>query len=226
MLLLVLGAAFYFLYAELTEQQTFVLNLESTATTQADQFTTVDVTIRALEYQLTAQAAPLADYGATQTAVFLAPTSTPVITATIAPTSTIETVEEEATPTLIPPENTPTSSPEATPETNSNINTVVISQTAPSITIITPTDGELFDFGQIVNLESVIIDPAGVRRAFFAVNGEERESFNVDDFAEFRYKLEWYPPQDGIYELTIGAINSEGGAMRPKQITVTVNTAP
>ena len=222
--LLVLGASFYFLYMELNEQRNAVLEIEGTMAAQNETAQLVQGTIVALGDQLTQQAAPLADYAATGTAQALPVEGVeePTITVTVDVTAIVS----EPTPTLSPAVSEESEeTPFATPSDTTPTPVLPTAGSSSSIAIIFPTEGETIPVGQDVFLDTVILDESGVSQAWLAVNGIEVKRFSINDFSEFNYTPLWVPEEVGEYELTVGAINSEGFAIQPERVNVTVGNS-
>lgn len=223
--LLVLGASFQFLYMELNEQRNAVLEIEGTIAAQNETAQLVEGTIVALGDQLTQQAVPLADYAATGTAQALPVeqlSEEPTITATVDVTSVVS----DPTPTLSPsiPEDEET--PFAIPSDVTATPVLPPADAASSsVAIIFPTEGETLSIGEELFLDTVILDESGVSQAWLAVNGIELKRFSINDFPEFNYTPLWIPEEAGEYELTVGAVNSQGLAIEPARVNVTVGNS-
>jgi PKD repeat protein len=92
----------------------------------------------------------------------------------------------------------------------------------PYVAIVSPEDSAVSAPGEPVEFIVVAIDAAGITAVNLTVNGET-ESYSVDDELIFTAKKSWTPPGAGSYTASAMAINSNGFASEATTITIEIS---
>lgn len=94
----------------------------------------------------------------------------------------------------------------------------------PFIAIISPTNGMVFTTGQAIEVRVVAHDAAGIAAIALTANENAIGTFQAEEQTIFFVQHMWRPPRAGTYELSATAVNVNDLSSEPVTVTVTVQT--
>ena len=100
----------------------------------------------------------------------------------------------------------------------------VLSQ-PPEVAILSPANGRILPLGDSFNIVLVATDPKGVASVNLAINEEPIETYLPGNETLFTAVSPWQPTESNEYVIQLTAVNSQGISSRSAAITVTVAIA-
>lgn len=94
----------------------------------------------------------------------------------------------------------------------------------PQVTIVTPEDGTVLAAGDTVNFVVAAADVTGITAVNLTIDDEEFMSYSVEEALLFTASESWTPDAQGTYTLGAIAVNSHG--LASETITTTVTVSP
>ncbi len=91
----------------------------------------------------------------------------------------------------------------------------------PSLTVVTPVDGEIFRPGELIEIFIAAYDPAGITAVNLTLDGET-QNLDGQDVPLFTHRQNWRPVGEGDHTLSVMLVNAEGTASDPIAITIQV----
>ncbi len=106
---------------------------------------------------------------------------------------------------------------------NADAGIASITPQAPIVGILSPADGETIPINEVNEVEIVAADVQGVTAVNVLMNGEPMQEFSAGDVPLFTETVLWEPPESGVYEIGLMAVNVNGIASETVTVTVQAN---
>ena len=106
---------------------------------------------------------------------------------------------------------------------NSEAGIASLTAQAPIVGILSPADGATIPVNEVNEIEIVAADVQGITAVNVLMNGNPLQEFAAGDVTLFNETVLWEPPESGIYEIGVMAVNVNGIPSETVTVTVQAN---
>lgn len=97
-----------------------------------------------------------------------------------------------------------------------------LAEQPPQVTVVSPADGEILPPNQPASILVAASDPRGVAAVNLTIE-DKTSAHDLDDKQTLAVVQEsWLPPAEGVYTISVMAVNGDGRASDPVSVTVNV----
>lgn len=93
----------------------------------------------------------------------------------------------------------------------------------PDVRIVSPEADTAVSVGEEIEIVFIVSDPAGIAAANLVIDGESFKTYNPADATLFTAREVWTPEVTGEVEIGVVAVNVNGRASNPTNITINVS---